>query len=74
MAPGKSVGVYEALLISGGLGKFATPGKVEVFRSDSSGKRKKAIIDLRPIMKGEADDPAIAEGDIINVPEKVFGF
>lgn len=71
---GKSVGVYEALLISGGLGKFATPGKVEVFRSDSAGKRQKAIIDLRPIMRGQADDPPIAEGDIINVPEKVFGF
>ncbi|MEN3939844.1 polysaccharide biosynthesis/export family protein [Prosthecobacter sp. SYSU 5D2] len=72
--PGKIVGVYEALLISGGLGKFATLGKVEIFRFDSSGKRKKAIVDLRPIMKGEADDPPISEGDIINVPEKVFGF
>lgn len=71
---GKSVGVYEAILISGGIGKFATLGKVEIFRFDSSGKRKKAIVDLRPIMKGEADDPPISEGDIINVPEKVFGF
>lgn len=72
--PGKSVGVYETLLISGGLGKFALLEKVEVFRTDSSGKRKKSIVDLRRVMKGEADDPPIAEGDIINVPEKVFGF
>ncbi len=72
--PGKSVGVYEALLISGGMSKFATLGKIEVFRFDSAGKRKKSTIDLRPIMKGEADDPPISEGDIINIPEKVFGF
>ncbi|SKA81807.1 protein involved in polysaccharide export, contains SLBB domain of the beta-grasp fold [Prosthecobacter debontii] len=70
----RAMGVYEALLITGGLGKFAQLDKVEVFRTDSSGKRKKAVIDLRPIIKGEQDDPPIAEGDIINVPEKVFGF
>lgn len=72
--PGKSVGVYEALLISGGMGKFAKTDQVEVFRFDAAGKRKKAVVDLRPIMKGEADDPPISEGDIINVPAKVFGF
>jgi protein involved in polysaccharide export with SLBB domain len=71
---GKSVGVYEALLISGGVGKFAATDKIEIFRFDSQGKRKKAIVDLRPIMKGEADDPPISEGDIINIPERVFGF
>lgn len=71
---GKTVGVYEALLISGGVGKFALVDKVEVFRFNASGKRKKAVIDLRPIIKGEADDPPISEGDIINVPAKVFGF
>lgn len=71
---GKSVGVYEALLISGGLTKFATLDKIEIFRYDASGRRRKSVIDMRPIMKGEADDPPISEGDIINVPEKVFGF
>jgi len=48
--------------------------KVEVFRHDDSGKRRRAVIDLRPIMKGEAEDPPIADGDIIHVPAKVFGF
>ena len=71
---GKSVGVYEALLISGGVNKFASLDKVEIFRFDPQGKRKKATLDLRPIMEGAADDPPISEGDIINVPEKVFGF
>lgn len=71
---GKVVGVYEALLISGGVGKFAYTDRVEVFRADETGKRKRAVIDLRPIMKGQSEDPPISEGDIINVPAKVFGF
>lgn len=71
---GKTVGVYEALLISGGLGKFAKPEQIEIFRFDANGKRKKTLVNLRAIMEGTAEDPAIVEGDIINVPEKVFGF
>lgn len=74
ISDGKSVGVYEALLISGGLSKFAQLGKVEVFRSDSSGRRTRTMLDLRPIRDGLADDPPVADGDIINVSEKVFGF
>lgn len=74
VAAGKTLGVYEALLITGGFSKFAQVEKVEVFRHDASGKRRRAVVDLRPIMKGEAEDPPIAEGDIIHVPAKVFGF
>lgn len=74
ISDGKSVGIYEALLISGGLSKFAQLGKVEVFRSDSTGRRTRTMIDLRPIRDGLADDPPVADGDIINVSEKVFGF
>lgn len=72
--PGKVARVYETLLISGGLGKFSKVDKVEIFRFDGSGKRKRTVVDLKPIMRGEAEDPPISEGDIINVPEKVFGF
>lgn len=71
---GKSIGIYEALLISGGLSKFAQLGKVEVFRSDANGRRTRTMIDLRPIRDGLEDDPPVSDGDIINVSEKVFGF
>jgi protein involved in polysaccharide export with SLBB domain len=74
VSDGKSIGLYETLLISGGLSKFAQLGKVEVFRSDSSGRRTRTMIDLRPIRDGLAEDPPVADGDIINVSEKVFGF
>lgn len=71
---GKNLGVYEALLISGGLARLAQDQRVEVIRADSTGKRHRALIDVRKIRQGLASDPAVAEGDIIHVPEKVFGF
>lgn len=71
---GKNLGVYEALLITGGLARFAQDQRVEVIRADTTGKRHRALIDVRKIRQGLTADPAVAEGDIIHVPEKVFGF
>lgn len=71
---GRLPGVYETLLIAGGLSKFAQIGKVEVYRTSASGKRERGVVDLRAIRDGNAEDPSVNEGDIINVAEKVFGF
>jgi hypothetical protein len=45
-----------------------------LLRMDAYGKRHMAKIDLRPIRAGKAEDVPVGEGDIINVPERVFGF
>lgn len=72
---GRLPGVYETLLIAGGVSKFAQIGKVEIFRTTSAtGKRERGVVDLRAIRDGKAEDPPVNEGDIINVSEKVFGF
>jgi protein involved in polysaccharide export with SLBB domain len=71
---GRSLGAYEALLITGGMTKFAREDRVEIFRTDSQGRRRRAVVDLRPVRLGTADDPPLGEGDIVHVPEKVFGF
>jgi protein involved in polysaccharide export with SLBB domain len=71
---GKNLGVYEALLITGGLARLAQDQRVEIIRSDSTGKRHRALVDVRQIRLGLAQDPPVGEGDIIHVPEKVFGF
>lgn len=71
---GRPLGVYEALLITGGVSKFGQEQRVEVFRADASGKRHRALVDLRAVRQGSAEDPPVGEGDIIFVPEKVFGF
>lgn len=74
MAEGRSLGIYETLLITGGLSRLSQDQRVEVMRMDDSGRRQRAIIDLRKVSQGLADDPPVGEGDIIHVPEKVFGF
>ncbi len=74
LAEGRSTGVYETLLITGGTSKFANLGSVEVFRTNPSGRRVRAQLDLRPIRDGKADDPLVGDGDIIHVSEKTFGF
>jgi protein involved in polysaccharide export with SLBB domain len=71
---GRTLGIYEAILISGGLSRYADEQKIHVIRVDKKGVRNRVPIDIRPIRKGEKPDLPIAAGDVIVVPEKVFGF
>lgn len=71
---GRPLGVYEAILISGGLSRFANEQQINILRVDKDGKRHRVPINIRPIMQGKIPDPAVTEGDVIEVPEKVFGF
>lgn len=71
---GRSLGVYEAILISGGLGQFADEQKVHVLRMDSKRIRHRIPVNIKLIRQGESPDPAIGQGDVVVVPEKVFGF
>jgi protein involved in polysaccharide export with SLBB domain len=71
---GRPLGVYEAILMSGGLGRFGDPKKVHIMRMGKGGKRVKVGVDVKKIMEGELADMPIGEGDVIVVPEKVFGF
>ncbi len=68
------LGVYEAILIAGGFSNFADPAKVHLLRNDSEGKKRKIMVNIAEIEKGLAKDPQIGNGDIVVVPEKVFGF
>ncbi len=74
LTEGRSLGMYEAILITGGLARLAQDQKVELMRVDSSGRRHRAVFDLRKVRDGAASDPPVGAGDIIHVPEKVFGF
>jgi protein involved in polysaccharide export with SLBB domain len=71
---GRPLGVYEAILISGGTGRFADQQKVYVLRMDEKRVRHRIPVNIRLIQEGSAPDPAIGQGDVIVVPEKVFGF
>lgn len=71
---GRALGVYEAILISGGLGRFADEQRVHILRMDNQRVRHRIPVNIRLISQGIAPDPAIGQGDVIVVPEKVFGF
>jgi protein involved in polysaccharide export with SLBB domain len=73
-ADGSTPGVYETLLVTGGLAKFANEGRVKIMRLDSTGVRRSIPVDVRKIKDGELSDVPVGDGDIINVEEKVFGF
>lgn len=74
LPPSGRVGVYEAILMAGGLSRFADPVRVHVLRNDSEGKKHKIPVNISNIEKGLDKDPPIGDGDIVVVPEKVFGF
>ena len=71
--PGQVLGAYEALLISGGMSKFGDDRTSHILRSGEGGRRVKIPLDIRGINQGTAADPPVVEGDIIVVPEKVWG-
>jgi protein involved in polysaccharide export with SLBB domain len=70
----RQLGVYEAILISGGTGRFANRRQAHILRADTENRRHKIPIDLTAIEQGLIPDPPIGRGDIVVVPEKVFGF
>lgn len=72
---GKTMGVYEAILISGGFARFSNEAKAYVLRQSAPGQaKKKILLDLKAVASGTQPDIAIRSGDIVVVPEKVFGF
>ncbi|MDF1859082.1 MAG: polysaccharide biosynthesis/export family protein [Verrucomicrobiales bacterium] len=70
----RNIGTYEAILIAGGVTRFGDEQKVHILRQGPDGKKHKIPVNIQLISNGELEDPSIGEGDIIVVPEKVFGF
>jgi len=71
---GGTPGVFETLLIAGGLAKFGDDTKIRIMRLNERGMRNSILVDARKIRDGLSSDVPIGDGDIIQVPEKVFGF
>jgi protein involved in polysaccharide export with SLBB domain len=69
-----TLGVYEAILIAGGFSSFPDLPKVHLLRRDAQGKRHKIPVNIQQIQTGQIADPPIGDGDVVVVPEKIFGF
>ena len=71
---GRRVGLYEALLIGGGTTKFADMQKIHALRSGKGGLKSKIAMNVKGINQGKSADIPARSGDIIVVPERIFGF
>ena len=69
---GGALGVYDAVLIAGGLSRYADAQRANLVRTDAEGQKHRIPIDLRRIEQGRADDIPIGHGDIVVVPEREF--
>jgi len=70
--------LMQAIAMAGGLGKFAVESDVKIIRNQQDGSRQVLTYDLKPIRKGEAEDPLVLTSDVIvvansEVREKVRG-
>lgn len=74
MPGGRLPGLYEVLLGSGGLRDYANTKKVIVMRRDEDGRMQRREVNLERIQKGLEPDVSVGDGDIIEVPQRVFGF
>jgi protein involved in polysaccharide export with SLBB domain len=74
-APGPNATLARILLAAGGVTEFSRISEVQVQRIGPDGDKKTIVVDLRPCLReGEFEkDLPIQDGDIIVVPQKVFG-
>jgi protein involved in polysaccharide export with SLBB domain len=72
--PGKSIGIYQAIMITGGMDRFANPKKAYVVRSTREDFKRNIALNLEKIATGDSPDLPVHPGDVVVVPEKTFGF
>lgn len=70
LSGGHSISVMEALSSSGGVLRTAAPSRARILRRIPGGRKRAELnIDLKKIMQGQANDLALAAGDILVVPD-----
>jgi polysaccharide export outer membrane protein len=59
--------LLQVVAMAGGLDKLADENDIKLFRERKDGTRETIPLDLVPIRKGEAPDPALLSGDVVQV-------
>ncbi len=69
MPPGGRFGVAQAVAMAGGLGKFASPGEVQILRQGPDRRPMALRVNLGRVLEGHlGEDCDLVPGDIIVVP------
>jgi protein involved in polysaccharide export with SLBB domain len=64
--------VLQAITKAGGPSERAALRKVELLRRAADGSQAAIPVDLKAVMKGNAEDPVLQDGDVVVVPETYF--
>jgi protein involved in polysaccharide export with SLBB domain len=72
LPPGQAdnMGLYEAILITGGFGDFADLKKAYISRPCGANMRQKIPVNFKAIIDGTSPDPTIGNGDVITIPTR----
>jgi len=69
---GGSMGVYQAVLITGGFKEFPDLKKAYILRADESNRRFKIPANFKDIMDGAIPDIPVENGDVITIPDRKY--
>ncbi len=64
--------VLQAVTKAGGPTERAALRKVELLRRNDDGSQQVIPVDLKAVLRGGAEDPVLADGDVVVVPETYF--
>ena len=69
---GGSMGVYQAVLITGGFKDFPDLKKSYILRADETNRRHRIPVNFKEIMDGVIPDIPVGNGDVITVPDRKY--
>ena len=67
------VTAFQAVMDSGGFKQFANKRKSYLLRKDHAGRTSRVAVDFTEIEKGIIPDVPLQDGDMLVVPQKMFG-
>ena len=69
---GGSMGVYQAVLITGGFKEFPDLKKSYILRADETNRRHRIPVNFKEIMDGVIPDIPVGNGDVITIPDRKY--
>lgn len=70
---GSEITAFQAIMDAGGFSSFANKKKSFLLRKDGYGVTKRVALDFTKIEAGKSADVVLRDGDMLVVPQKMFG-
>lgn len=70
--PDRELTLIDAITQRGGIAQLGDDRKITISRADADGRIQSIDVNFKKIRVGDAKDIVLQEGDIVNVPERLF--